>query len=77
MEPKQVLPLWVRMYVRVMAIKGYSTLPWFPELSYLIHHQMQFSVHTQKTPFFLGEVGLTTQQSNTVNIFWAPSARHL
>ena len=44
--PYQVLPLWARVDLGVMTMKGYST---FPQISGLEpHHQMQFSV-TSKT----------------------------
>ena len=42
MGPQQVLPLWVRVDLEVMAIKGYSTLPKAPELE--LNHQMQYSI---------------------------------
>ena len=41
MGPKQILPLQVRVSLGVMAMKGYSTLPSYPELK--PHHQMQFT----------------------------------
>ena len=40
-----VLLIWVRVYLGVMAMKGYSTLSRSTELK--AHHQMQFNV----TPF--------------------------
>ena len=41
-EPKQVLPFWVRVDLEVMAIKGYFALPRSSELQ--PHYKAQFSV---------------------------------
>ena len=41
-DTKMLLPLWARVYLGAMVMKGYSTLPSSPEL--LPHHQMQLSV---------------------------------
>ena len=38
MGPKQVLPLWVKVDLGVMAMKGYSSFPKGPELE--PHHQI-------------------------------------
>ena len=48
MRPQHILPLWVAVDLRVMAIKEYYILYRSPELE--SHHQMQFSV-TQNKPF--------------------------
>ena len=45
MEPYQVLLLWVRVNLRVMAMKRNSIFPKAPRLE--PHHQMQFSVITR------------------------------
>ena len=50
-DQEQVLPLWVRVDLGVMAMKSYSTLPESPEVE--SRYQMQFSV-TPKTGLFLG-----------------------
>ena len=42
MRPEQILPLWFRLDLGVMAMKGYFTLPRAPELE--SHHHIQFSV---------------------------------
>ena len=42
MGPKEVLPFWVKVDLRVMAMKVYSRLPRAAELN--PHHQIQFSV---------------------------------
>ena len=50
----QVLPLGVRVGLRVIAIKGYSTLPRFPVLD--PHYQIQFSVKPRIPPFAEGDL---------------------
>ena len=51
----QVLPLRVRVDLRVMEMNEYSEFPEFPELE--LHHQMQFNV-IHRTPFFWRVQGL-------------------
>ena len=62
MGPSQVLPLQVRIDLRVMAMKGYSILLRPPEME--PHNQMQFSVilRTSKYYFYLS-------LKNTIRIF--------
>ena len=52
MDPKQILLLWVRMNLRVMAMKGYFT---FPDSELEPHHCIQFNVIT-KAPHFCGNL---------------------
>ena len=60
MEPEQVLPLWVRVDLGVMAMKAYSTLPIFPELE--PHYQVQFSVITRTFLWWAGGLAPTLQE---------------
>ena len=53
MGPHNVLPLLVRMNVRVMAIKEYFTHPKLPE--HEPHHQSLLSI-TPRTPFICGSL---------------------
>ena len=53
MRPKQVLTLWVRVDLKVIAMKEYSILP--KALQLKSHHWMQFSLMPGHLEFFLEE----------------------
>ena len=73
MGPQQVLPIWVKVDLGVMATKRYSTFPKAPGLE--PRHQMQFSV-VSKT-LIEREVLLSAEMQlaySTIPADWATSS---
>ena len=66
MGPYQVLPLWVTMYLGVVAMKEYSTFPKAPGLG--PHHQMQFNF----IPKTLTERGVVSPCRGAVGVLFGP-----
>ena len=66
-EPKQVQPLWFRVDLGVIVMKGYFTFHRSPEV--MLHHQMQFSVIRRTPTFFGGGRGSYSSAVDIVSVF--------
>ena len=57
MEPWKILPLWVRVDIRIMVMAGYSTFP--KDQGQESHHQIQFLIITRRITY-TGQIDLLT-----------------